>query len=923
MDIQTEIMDSDRNNVYSMIEQIYRNTSSIDLKIHNRYTEEDWRAVQRKLKKYIYDAGREYENLELNSSKYPNDKAYEQIGQYYKEIDKRLGDEKELIFKGKRELVGKDKMYCEGMFTKLFNMYDGLTYSFQTASREAIEGKDIKVSADKIGMILLCKNVRIMEDLINKICSNNIDKSIIGGEKHFDSMRYGFEWLFCHNDISRSDSYKRVDIRDRNRYLDYIKYQIMVTGQYVEVAPKSSTDIDWYYLQIEKAFDRESFEDKTTKIKSFKEQVVKLIDEFFYVYELLIKYRDALFHEEEIRKELGKTEDAGGFIGNNITADIINLSSVAVRVLLDRFVSFVKINDLNFGNSTFNRSWFNYSELSSSNYAGSNFKYARIENAKVKNCDISTCNLSRADGGHTDFSYSNFNYSNLTGINLIGATVNYCEFQNAIFRDANIDSYQDAVKNCWGKDMRSESGGRVNRLIELWNSLGDGTDPLKEIVSAYKDMVFSDLKLSDEVSRVTILKYDIKHEERTAITGGIRRLLKQYFEKHISAELLSLIRNHVSMEIEDVGKRRINKYGKVLLDTANLDNISAKCTQMSNSDLCHVLMQNASFEDADLSGTVMHYTKAQYTSFIRSNLNNLDCFESDYYSANFSNVIMNNALFLDCNLNSTNWNKAIMINSIFVDFSNYVDIIMKDQSIESIELQINKCFDFDKFDNKNQRVIIDMPNYKPYKYTSIVSDSVTHWQTDCSINNAAFTNVLADNTVFLDIIADRSSFNHSSLKNALLVNCKMYLSDFIGVDFRYAYLSLCCMGQSNFEDANITGAKICNVDFSNCNMSGTLLNLSKLNHVLFENSDLRGINLSSAQIKNSAFVNCNFNNAIMSGARFQNCIFLYIKFHNLVGVHSAEFENCYANYCVSDYYNGGGHEIIRKLDSGEFFPTGE
>lgn len=914
MNIQEELMKHNMDNVSNMIEEISKNTSSIDLKIHNRYTEEDWERTQEKLKKYIDAAERKYENLKLNSNVYPNLEEYKQICQLIKNIRKRL--------KGRKKIVGKNRLYCESRFTELLNLYGGLTYSFQTASREVINSRDNEVSADKIGMILLCKNVRIMEDLINKICSNNIDKSIIGGDKHFDSMRYGFEWLFCHNDISRSDSYKRIDIRDRNRFLDYIKYQIMVTGQYIEHAPESSTDIDWYYLNIEKAFDRESFEEKTKKIKNFKDQVTQLIDEFFYVYELLIKYRDALFREEEIRKELGKNEEFGDSIGNNITVDIINLSSVAVRVLLDRFVSFVKINDLNFGNSTFNRSWFNYSELSSSNYAGSNFKYARIENAKVKNCDISTCNLSRADGGHTDFSYSNFNYSNLTGINLIEATVNYCEFQNAIFRDANIDSYQDAVKKCWGDDLREESEREANRLINLWNSLGDGTEPLKEIISAYKKMEFSDLE-SDETIPWAVLKYDIADEERRTITKGIRNLIKQYFGKRISAKLLSLVKLHFSWEEPAARDERIKEFGKVLLDTANLSNISAKCTQMSGSDLCHITMKNSTFEDADLSGTVMHYTNALYASFIKGNLNNLDCFESNFYSANFSNVIMNNALFLDCNLNSTNWNKAIIINSIFADFSNYVDYIIKDQPIEKISLQFDDCFDFNKLDEKYQRVIVDTPTYQSYKYTSIVSDDSddpTYWQTDCSINNATFTDVLADNTVFLDIKADRSSFNNSSLKNALLANCKMYLSDFIGVDFRYAYLILCCMGQSNFENANITGAKICNVDFSNCNMASTLLNLSKLNHVLFDNSDLHAMNLSGAQIRNSAFVNCNFNGTIMSGAKFKNCIFSHINFHNLVGVHSADFENCYIHYCISDNYKGDEHKCIEPMISAVLFP---
>lgn len=900
MNYEEELFKAQVNMLPKMLQQISDDLSRIDLKIHNRYTENDWRDTQETIKKYLDEAGQMYTKLKLNDTAYPNAEKYEEISSLYEKVHEKMDIGK--------ELTGKEKSNFEKTFMDLLTKYSELIYSFQTASRE-ISG-DMEVSADKIGMILLCKNVRIMEDLINKICSNNIDKSIIGGDKHFDSMRYGFEWLFCHNDISKSDSYKRIDIRDRNRYLDYIKYQIMVTGRYVDGAPRSSTDIDLYYMYIENAFDKEEFYIKANKIKTFKEKVTQLIGNFFSVYELLIKYRDALFREEEIRKELGWNAGTEKEIKETISVEIINLSSVAIRVLLDRFVSFVKINDLNFGNSTFNRSWFNYSELSSSNYAGSNFKYARIENAKVKNCDISTCNLSLADGGHTDFSYSNFNYSNLTGINLIDATVNYCEFQNAIFRDANIDSYQEAIRKLWGEDLRKER--KVYRLHSIWSSLEDSNEPLKEIINTYKEIEFPDLVKAKEEGKIpwVILKCDFSNISQK-ITLGIRSLITQYLEKHISAELLLAVRDRLSWENREAEKIRIKDYGKVLHEVADLSNISAKYTQISNADLCHVRMRSASFESADLSGSVMHYANAQYASFIQSNGNKIDCFESNFYSVNFSSAIMNNALFLNCNLNRTNWNRAIIIGSIFADFSKYVELTIHSQTAHELNLQINQYFSFDEVDITNQRVVADRPTYK---YTSAISDKITSWQEDCSINEASFIDTLADNVVFIDISADRSSFRKASFKNALFANCKMYLSDFIETDFRYANFILCCMGQTNFRNANITGAKLSNVDFSDSNMSGTLLNLSILNHILFENVDMHKINFSGATISNTAFINCNIAYAILSGTQFKNCIFQKIKFNNLIGIHSATFENCFVDNCIyedDDIENG-------KLDAEVF-----
>lgn len=101
---------------------------------------------------------------------------------------------------------------------------------------------------------------------------------------------------------------------------------------------------------------------------------------------------------------------------------------------------------------------------------------------------------------------------------------------------------------------------------------------------------------------------------------------------------------------------------------------------------------------------------------------------------------------------------------------------------------------------------------------------------------------------------------------------------------------------------------ILNVDFSNCNMSGSLLNLSELNHVLFDNSDLQTMNLSGSQVNNSAFINCKFNKIILAGAKFRNCIFSFIDFNNLIGVKSTIFDNCYTQHCT---YKG------KKIDTGK------
>lgn len=870
---------SSEKNMFETLNSICESMLRVDRKIHNQYTQDNLNKVQEDIKKYEGQALAAYDKYVLSEEPNKNSEKYEKISKQCEKI-RREQEKKE------KKNMTKIKSY----FDDLLKQYNELEYSFKTAN---LEIKDKNSSASSLNMILLCKNVRTMEDLINKICSNNIDKSIIGGEKHFDSMRHGFAWLFCHNDVNNSSSYRRIDIRDRNRYLDYIKYQIMVASEYAESSPKTSEEIDYFYKKIQQAFDNKSFSNKVKNISKFKKDVIDLINTFFHIYEILTKYRDVLFQEEEIRKNVNVDTQAP-----EIPSNIVRLSSVAVRVLLDRFVSFVKINDLNFGNSTFNRSWFNYSELSNSNYAGTNFEGARIENAKVKNCDISTSNLSLADGGGSDFSNSNFDYSNLTGINLDNATINNCQFNRTLFRDTNLDTYKSAVKNKFILELNeiindedsSESekinAKRVLTLVDCWETSNFNNDCVKNIKDIYKSVSLPDFKTYDNMQPLRILECYLNESD---IASNLEDIIRRMLGNHISAELLDYVRKCLNNETDENCSDREKEYGKILPNIANLTSVSAKGSHMKETDFCHMDMPKASFENSDLSASIMYYTYAKYVSFIYSNLNDIRCFESNFYASNFSDSVVNNARFINCNLNNTNWNKSILIGASFIDASECRDAIISKNSISKILLQLRNCFNF----NSDEKLIQD--TIQPIKDTE--KNVVKFWQSNCSINDSTFKNVLADNIDFINIISSRSAFNNASLKNSFFANCRMHLTDFIYTDLRYAYLVCTSLSQSNFSYSNMTMSKIHYVDFCNANLSNALLNMSKLNHVLFVSSNLHHLNFSGASIKNCAFKDCRFESVNLSGSIFENCVFENVKFVDNIGIHSCKFINCYTYNC--------------------------
>lgn len=929
--------------ILDKLQTISEKSTSIDLRVHKRYTENDLDGARKEISTQLEKANRSYFLLIAKADELKEDSvakwfgsefAKQEFDEFIQQITATTKGNKIIYDKIDQSFTALNNILAEAItmkrkqdenscYRELFSYYNDLRYSFRTARDETKNFLSAAKFDENAGIILLCKNVRIMEDLINKICTNNIDKSIIGGEQHFDSIKYGFEWLFCHEDLSGVNIRKQLDIRDCNRYLDYIKYQIMVASKYAKSSYKDSEKIDSFFEKIKFVFDSKEFEEKTNIIAEFKKESRTLINDFFNVYELLINYRDALFREEEIRKSFHDSTPLENTTEHFITINpfITNLSSVAVRVLLDRFVSFVKISDLNFGNSTFNRAWFNYSELSKSNYAGSNFKYARIENAKMRDCDISTCNLILADGGHTDFSYSNFNFSNLSGINLSDAIVNHCEFQNAIFIDANINNYKNAIYDALIRNRISEQAyKRACRLLEIWKKdPPDGvslSSLLQMVIDNCKKIDLKELDLTNNSNNSwAVLQYTPGREDPLDEPAEIMKEITNLFlNKHISAELLQYMRDYYAGEDPSAKSVRIKNHGSILLDPANLTSISAKYAQLGGSDLSHVIMPQSSFENADLSSVTMHYTSASAASFIYSNINRAECFETDFRFVNFSSAVANNALLFNCNLDHTNWNKAIIISAVFADCSHEVEDIISENSKIELHLQTDKCIRFCRQDN----IILDLPAYEKCaacsQPDSLHQDHEGIWQRKCCINDATFIDALADNVIFFNIETDRSTFNQASCKNSFWANCRAYLSDFISTDFRYSMFMFCCMGQSNFRNANLTSAIIRYVDYSNCNLSSALFNLSNIDHVLFSSANIRHINFSGAEIRNSAFENCKFNDVILSETKFIHCIFSHVDFNNLIGYHSSEYKDCYFYDCsFNEQLINDGIQNLREL----------
>lgn len=902
-----------QDDVHSLVSSL----NNVDKLGHRHYTENELNQAHLDLESLLDEAKDCFDKLLDCDSSNHNEEIYIEISALLEKIEAHNREILQAEIKKQRST--KYRKEIKQLNIKLLENYCSLKYDFSSAYDDLLNHDNIDFlesnDNDNMKTILLCKNVRIMEDIINKICSNNIDKSIINGEKLFESMQYGFEWLFCHNNILGNDSnkkYKRVDIRDKNRFLDFIKYQIMVSGRFIENSPKTSIEIDKHDKLMRAVFEKNEFSDKVTMIENFKKSVIDLINQFFDVYKILITYRDTIFIEEEIRKSINKSSNNNNShkVRPKPNKEIVVLSMIALRVLIDRFVSFVKISDLNFGNSTFNRSWFNYSELSNSNYAGSNFKHARLENAKVQNCDLSTCNLSCSDGSCSDFSNSNFNYSNMTSMDLVNSTLNDCQFKNTLFRDSDLDMYEIPIEMLikkFGEDIDEEDKSRIKKLLLAWNR-GDNEVSSKELIdtisSCYENISLPDIQIKLK-GKIQVLSKKDYNELIKTISNATNQFLENNLSSIISEELLVRSKELINFESDENKKTREKNYGKVLFDSANLTKVSAKRVQMPDMDFSHSNMEFASFEDSDISGSVMYYINALNVSFIRANMNNSNCFESNFESSNFSCSVLNKSNFINCNLNNTNWEKSILNGVLFIDASPLMEDCINSRHNE-LSLYI---FEYQSLDNQVTPGIYSVIKDKfTYDKTLNYSD-VPHWQKNCRMNDSNLMYVLADNSKFINMFADRCTFNFASLRNSLFANCSMHLSDFNDTDFRYSDIVLCSLGQSSFKRANLTNTNIKSVEFSVANLSNALFNSAELEHVIFDGADLSSINFTNSVIRNSVFIGCNVTDMLVHGAKFENCVFENINFYSVIGHHSCTFINSKYKNCE----DAASKDLLRKI----------
>lgn len=890
----------------------------------------------------------------------------------------------------------------------ILNNFAHKTYSLGSAYNKALKDGDIIIGAVKqieekdYGRyeIEFGKIVRLLEDLVERISDNNIDKSIMNNDYKNDSIENGFMWLFAQQpgmvgrksnddqsdeEIHESQKKERkhtgntiIDVRDEKRFLDQVKYQI-ITHATFERRPFNNSEVEKVFERVVMAYNAKSFTEKRDFIDDYKENSGKIIADFFEGYKAVVGYRDAMMHltrfegkvkdtgnsrgtlgkkdeKEEGKKQRLKNEKPNKRIDQDIIV-IINYARVLKRVLLDRFMSFVKTDTLSLGNSTLDKGWFNYSELSDSNFTHSSFKYACMENAILRKCDLSTCSFVLTDASHTDFSKSNFSYSDLTGMDLSEAVLNGAQMNAVIFRDSRLDSYYTGLSDLMGEkraDPMKSRNATFGTWVDKWTCKHWLTeivqnDKRKEYLSNLDDIddenernkIYCDeLRSGDYIKKctnlilgdslrtdsskddkddvdVSILTYKDNQVSGTifdGLYGKVKDFLESFMDYRrytkINKELfdrLDEFRQDEYSRKEDASAenckilRETNK-GKVYFRVAVLKYASINNVSLPGTDFSFIDMTSASFKDSDLSGAEMHHVCASKTMFEKANLTEVDAYDTNFSNANFNNANLIDSRFVDCNFNNVNMKNALMLGCYIIKSDDaYSDEFKKNNSFSNptylANLLRNKHLNREDGEDE-KRLFSELETVKMTAHIDCLSkeNGYTCFDSD-------FSSVLASNITIFNQNMTRSKFIRADLTNAIIFNSVFIYSDMSECNLTNAVAVGNSFHQADCKNINMQRADIYACEFSNANLMSASLNSALLKKCLFDQANLKNVNFSRATISNCSFVKCNFVGVNLAGVRFVNCIFCEMDFSTAIGLDEAIFENCvfgYANQIRSE-----------------------
>ncbi len=731
----------------------------------------------------------------------------------------------------------------------------------------------------------LSKNLNLIEKVIYKLCYGSIDSSITEGEAEIESVKQAMTWMFVdcvdcdrpsYQDVARvkmilskKDILESVgEVNDKKEKIsgDSLKRRCIehlnrkVTNNHIQKATGGVKAMNAYKTVIRNTLN--DMFDVLSNLLNFS-QYLAVVEETAYP-NIMPNSTFQTLEELKTRPNMQK---------------ILALAEGVKTVLIEYFVSFVKIKEISLPHSYLSFAQFNHSTITNGNFMSSEIENANMEFASARDCDFSMCSMDNISASHADFTRCNFNYSSMIGADLSNAVLNETALNSITLLDDRIlqpDLYSDRGGDA---DFQISYADAENEIKELFNkfthnvSLKDPDlriDIVSRLGKHYKGENGLSQTLEVPLNKEQYdFKYIIKHNDYGCVLDKLNREVNNVLEKY---DKWCDSRFPHPKCLEWASKDSIRN--SVTVNSANLDSASIKDAVMPDCVFSTIKIKNASFQNTDLNSSTYFYTNAIGAFFGESNMAQAKAGYSDFNNATFNKANLINSQFINCRLSETNFSNANLIDSVIMDTSG--------------ELFYNKVLE-DYIDNEGLCVIKIQESDIDAKKTEFIGNAAIAC---ADMQDSDFSYSLANNISIVGMNIDRSIFSGANLKRSFIYNCLSRWTDYSEANISYALIIGNAFGHSSLCNANLTSARIFACDFSDCDMRNVNLINARVDNTIFSNCDLEQTNFSNTLFVNCLFQNLNLNNANFTNCVFMNCMIESVSLENERNLITAIFDRC-------------------------------
>ncbi len=508
-----------------------------------------------------------------------------------------------------------------------------------------------------------------------------------------------------------------------------------------------------------------------------------------------------------------------------------------------------------------------WANLQDANFMNANLEEANLQNAKLQNANFTDSRLRNIELQNADLSNAKLNNAlmigaNLRGANLKGADLRGADLKNADLRGAN---FLDA---------------NLEGIIMTGAIFDQQTKPFEGIKNFFKDnyAYFIDDKIETKMSLYKANLQNIDLSETNLANANLKganlrntKLRKSHLEganlkgaNLRGSDLTGAYINEKTIFTNVIYDEKTEKYWPIDSDsdhknrnykiksTADLQNADLKGADLRDADLIDADLRNADLTDADLRGSIL--TKAELsgatlnkiiydittkfpTKFYEEKARD-EGYKLDFY-ANLQKVNLEGRNLMDSMLKGANLTEAKLKNSEFsgsnlsnanlsgADFqnTNLKDVNLKDATVEKTNFRgaIFKNTDIDEID-----------------FTKALGLSVKQIKQAKNVDKAIF------NSEFKKLLIYFEELNKPKRDNNILKGINLS-NDKFNLDPNNDKFNLT---KSEFQNANLEGAKFENVDLSESNFFH-----ANLKGVHFKKATLKEVNFKAADIEKADFKN--------------------------------------------------------------------